>query len=44
MHSDHKESIRTFCVQWTTINEWKEKESSWTKLESAVGAIDGVST
>jgi len=31
-------------VQWTTINEWREKGSSWTKLESAIGSIDGAST
>jgi len=31
-------------VQWPTINEWREKQSSWTKLESAVGVIDSTST
>jgi hypothetical protein len=31
-------------VQWTTIKEWREKGSSWTKLEGAIGAIDGAST
>jgi len=31
-------------VQWPTINEWREKRSSWTKLESAVGVIDSTST
>ena len=43
MHSDHKESIKTF-VQWPTINEWREKRCSWTKLESAIGVIDSTST
>ena len=31
-------------MQWPTINEWREKRSSWTKLESAVGVIDSTST
>ena len=31
-------------MQWPTINEWREKRCSWTKLESAVGVIDSTST
>jgi len=31
-------------VQWPTINEWREKQCSWTKLENAVGVIDSTST
>jgi len=38
-----KRSVEHF-VQWPTINEWREKRCSWTKLESAVGVIDSTST
>jgi len=27
------------CMQWPTINEWREKRSSWTKFENAVSVI-----
>jgi len=43
MHFDHKESIRTFCAM-DDNKRMERKGSSCTKLESAVGAIDGVST
>ena len=31
-------------LQWPTINEYREKRCSWTKVESAVGVIDSVLT
>ena len=30
-------------VQWPTIEEWRDYQGHWTKIPSAVGAIDGTS-
>ena len=43
MHSDHTESIRTFCAM-ANNKRMEQKRSSWTNLKAAVGAIDGTFT
>jgi hypothetical protein len=43
MHSDHKESIRTFCAM-TNNKRIERKVMLMDKLESAVGLIDSTST
>ena len=43
MYSDHKESIRTFYAM-ANNKRIERRGCPWTKLECAVGAIDGTST
>ena len=37
------ERTLSWYLSWPTIKEWRQRRGKWTKIESAVGAIDGTS-